>query len=382
MWRIVVLALLLSGCSLGSGRPATTPQPTLASVLPELARTPPYRPAKPAPLTPRAVAAIAIEHVGSPDAAFHAQDSGRSATLYYEPAPGRGSLSLTVSFGRVPRLFTCPGDQGEAPATSCAVSGRLRLVWQEGETGAGMVGFVAGRAHGQVMVQLDGVTVEGRPSSADLPIPLRELRAVAGDRRLDRLTDRALGRPGRTRGVWRTDPACRHAQAQPLLRITEGSDVLGPATPRGLAALVATRVVGVAAADRMTPGGVAATLFRTHDDRESVTAAVTTDPTAGTCADGSDCEERDGALVTWSLDAPSDQAMRVQVARPVDGGYLVLTERSHRADATTRRFPVPLEALLDLSRDPRFGLEMSRAVIRAGASLPQCWRVSPVTADD
>ena len=45
-------------------------------------------------------------------------------------------------------------------------------------------------------------------------------------------------------------------------------------------------------------------------------------------------------------------------------------------------FPVPLETLLELSADPRFGLQLSAAVTSAGMSLPHCWRVTQPTAGD
>ena len=381
----VVLLLVVSACGSAPESPKATPSPPApATARVELTAPPPYQPRRPARLTSRAVAAAALQHLETPDAAYDPRSRETSATLYYAPTPGRRSYTVAAVYGRVPTMFSCPGDESEAPRVSCEVSGRMRLVWREADArSGGMVGFLAPRARGNVLVLLEGVAVHGRPASADLPIPLRQLRALARDRRLDRRTDRELRRPGLTRAVWRSDPSCRHGAMWPPMPIGDGSTDTVPATPQGLAALLTTGIAGTGAGEQLSGGsGVAATVFLDGGDGEAVTARVTTDASAGTCPDGVDCEERDGALVAWALDVPPEYAMRVQVIREIDGGYLVLTERSHHADPTTRTFPVSVEALLELSNDPRFGLRLSGAVTSAGRSLPHCWRLTQPTADD
>ena len=108
-----------------------------------------------------------------------------------------------------------------------------------------------------------------------------------------------------TRAVWRSDPSCRRGGLVPPTPIGDGSTDTGPATPQGLAALLATGIAGTGAGEELAGGsGVAGTLFLDGGDGEAVTARVTADPSAGTCPDGVECEERDGALVTWALDVP------------------------------------------------------------------------------
>ncbi len=328
----LVVVLVVTGCASGAEPPPPVTAPSTTAYV-ELPTPPPYRPAKPARLSPRAVAALALRHLDRPDAAYDPRLATTAAVLYYRPEPGHRSFTVSAGYGRSPGMFSCPGDDSEAPRVSCEVSGRLRLVWREGDAGSAMVGFLAPRARGSVLVQLAGMAVTGRPRSADLPLPLRQLRSLARDRRFDQHTDRGLGRPRHTQDVWRADPDCRRARPRPPLTIGPGSEAPGPATPQGLAALVATRVTGTGAGEALSSRGTGATLFLDGSDGESVTAVVTADADAGACPDGAECEERDGALVTWVLDVPEEYALRVR-GDPRDRRRL---RRPHRAQSPGRR---------------------------------------------
>ena len=131
----LVLVLVVTGCASGAEPPPAATAPSTTAYV-ELPTPPPYRPAKPARLSPRAVATLALRHLDRPDAAYAPRLATTAAVLYYRPEPGHRSFTVSAGYGRSPGMFSCPGDESEAPRVSCKVSGRP-AVWCSARTTPG-----------------------------------------------------------------------------------------------------------------------------------------------------------------------------------------------------------------------------------------------------
>ena len=149
------------------------------------------------PVTARALAAVAAEHVGEPS-------SGRSGFRYPDREPfveqadlrygsggesDGGLLRVTVVAGR--ELPTCPSS-ADAGFDGCAETDEGLLLWDlevpEEDPGQVVVLVAKREAHARVLGGSD--TITGDPREQDLEVPVETLFALAADPRVDVTTSR------------------------------------------------------------------------------------------------------------------------------------------------------------------------------------------------
>lgn len=362
-WRLAGLALsllmALVGCSSG-------PQPA-ASPTPE-------------PVTARALAALVEAHFGAGMSAYAGGDA--EAVVLYGAEPWAPTRDVRLTYDRNGPWWasdddTCRDAGTGTPPVQCMARDGVRMGWQP-ELDA--VWVASPRANGVVTAALGNVRLPTDPRRGELPEEVSTLIALAKDPRADAAT--VAGQLDTTT-PWTDDPTCSSAPLAPLATAPPRSaEQPQQPTPGAFVALIAERVRGTCGWGTVGGSGepgVTGTLYLGGGDSERVTAAVTTKmpPCRGMDA----CEKRGELAVAWQFDVPEEYPATVRVSRAIPGGQLVITHTSRRADATTRAFPVPLETLLVLAGDDRFGFTVDPALNRAGAELPLSWRLIAPTGE-
>lgn len=331
----------------------------------------------PAAVTPRALAHVIEEHFGVGATSFSSGVTGlpipTQAVVYYAAAPGRPSRGVRLGYGEGPEWAqdeAACSDAGMAtPSVTCVSREDVRLGWEEGQ---GTAQVISARANGVVVAELDGVPLPADPMRGGLSDDLTKLIALAKDPRADATT--AAGQLSTTT-PWTEDPGCESApQAALATPVPPSGEPAEPATPQAFVALIAERTrgtCGFGSSDADDPA-ISGTLFLAAGDTERVTAMVSAQPVS---CDGMDaCEKRGQLTIAWQLDVPEEYPATVRVSRPVPGGHVVITHTSMHANPQTRSFPVPLDTLLSLGSDDRFGFTVDPALNRAGAASSLCWR--------
>lgn len=353
---LVTLLLALAGCS-------AVPQPA----------------ASPAPVTARALAALIEERFGAGAAAYSDDEEELPAWggLWYPATPEKPSWGVGLGYGPGPEWASGAGTctaRSEYPVR-CVERDGVRLAWWPSSD---TVWVASARAAGVVVASLAGVAVPKDPGSAPLSEQLTALVALAADPRADALASA----PDRLETRWTDDPRCASAALSPLLAVPPGSgESAEPVTPQALVALIAERVRGTCGfgTSAHDDPSVSGTLYLAPGDGERVTATLRKEVRG--CQGMDVCEKRGDLTIAWQFDVPEEYPATVEVTRRVAGGQLVLSHTSHHADATTRRFPVPLETLTALAGDARFAFRVDPALNRAGTASPLCWRLFRPTGD-
>lgn len=196
---VVLSLLLLAGCTRGTGTAAPT-----STGSPEFA-----------PITNRAVAAVASEYVDDPS--YATTPTGLQTF-------GPGAAGATLRFGAdeattgdALRVVVAPSP-GASVAAECAKASReggscsqgtenTTLVWHpdQDEEGAGYVAMYAPRAEGYVLVHLSGPYIDADPRQQDLVVSVDDMLLIALDPRLNRETLKQSVDAGETLAIWRDD---------------------------------------------------------------------------------------------------------------------------------------------------------------------------------
>lgn len=353
---VLLLLATLAGC-------VTSPQPASSPT--------------PAPVTPHALAALVEQHFGAGTIAY--SDDDDEAVVLYGTEPWAPTREVRVSYGEAPWWATddavCRDAGTGTPPVRCAVRDGVRIGWLSDQD---TVLVTSPRAGGVVTAALGNVRLSQDPRQGDLPQDLVTLIALAKDPRADATT--MAGQLSATT-PWTDDPSCSSAPLAPLATAPPRSaEPAERPRPRAFIALIAERVRGTCGwggIDDPSPPQVTGTLYLGAGDDERVTAAVTRE--APSCRGMDACEKRGALTIAWQFDVPEEYPATVRVSRTIPGGHLVITHTSRHANAKTRRFPVPLDTLVALASDDRFGFTVDPALNRAGDELALCWRLSEPT---
>lgn len=362
-WLARVAALMavalttLAGCT-PAPQPAGSPSPSSA------------------PVTAQGLAALTEQEFGVGFAAY-ADASIKDATtgvVVHAATPGVPEWRVSLAFGPGPDWAT-----GETTCfwenervVKCVERDGVRLAWNPG----GTVYVASARAGGVAVASLAGDDPAPKtPPTGDLSESVRKLIALAQDPRLG-----TTATPQAPATSWRDDPDCAAAPRAELLPVTPATgQPTEQVTPQALAALLAERIQGTCAAgtSSRTEATVSGTVYLGSADGEKVTAQVR--PETYGCKGMDACERRGELTISWQFDLPEEYPAKVRITRPIPGGQLEITHTSHHANAKTKAFPVPLDTLVKLASDKRFGLMVDPALNRAGAELPLCWLLTPRT---
>lgn len=191
--------LLLAGCARGTSTATSSPTASLAL----------------APITNRAVAAVAAEYVDDPS--YATTPTGLETF-------GEGAAGATLRFGAddattgdALRIVVAPSP-GASVAAECAKASReggtcsqgtenTTLIWHpdKGEEGAGFVALYAPRETGYVLVHLSGPFIEADPRQQDLVVSVDDMLLIALDPRLNRETLQQTVDAGAGLALWRDD---------------------------------------------------------------------------------------------------------------------------------------------------------------------------------
>lgn len=332
----------------------------------------------PAPVTARALAALVGQHFGPGTIAY--SDHEDEAVVLYGTDPWAPTRKVRMTYGEAPWWATndaaCRDAGTGTPPVQCALRHGVRIGWQ---SDLDTVWVASPRARGVVTAALGNVRLSQDPRQGELPEDLVTLIALAEDPRADATT--VAGHLSVTT-PWTDDPACSSAPLTPLATApARSAQAAERPTPRAFIAMIAERVRGICGwgsvvEDASTPQ-VTGTLYLGPGDVERVTAAVTRKAPA--CKGMDACEKRGARTIAWQFDVPEEYPATVRVSRAIPGGHLVITHTSQHADDKTRRFPVPLETLLALAGDDRFGFAVDPALNVAGDDLSLCWRLTEPT---
>ena len=348
---------------------AGTPQPASSPAATPLAST------TPVPVAARALAALVEDHLGAGLVAYDERSSASvEAVVLYGAAPWATTRTVVLEYGDGPAWAVderaCSDASTGTPPVQCESREGVRVGWTPERD---MVWVASPRASGVVTVWLSDAGLTKETPEEEMRAAVSPLIALAKDPRADATT---VPQPMTT--PWNDDPECAAARSPAPLRTppARSSEPAQAPTPRALVAMVAERVRGVCGWGRVghpNKADVAGTLYLGGSADEQVTAAVTTKKPD--CKGMDDCAKRADLTIAWQFDVPEEYPATVWVSRPIPGGYLVITHTSKRADHKTRKFPVPLDTLVALARDERFGFTVDPALNRAGDELPLCWRL-------
>jgi hypothetical protein len=162
------------------------------------------------PVTPRALAAVAAEHIGEPGYATHNPDDeygadAVSADLRFD-ADGEydGDLLAVVVGWNLPRWARqCGPESGDG----CEKTDEGLLKWeeQEPEEDPGTVLVSVRKGETTVLVYQSGFDITGDPRTLDMPISVDDMFAVATDARVDLTTSQAAIDSGEDLMFWDED---------------------------------------------------------------------------------------------------------------------------------------------------------------------------------
>jgi hypothetical protein len=166
------------------------------------------------PVTARALAFVAAEHVGEPaSAAAHewgrvpSYADGRATGLvlrYGTDGEHDGDLvSVTVGTGFERDVTSCRA-AGWEPSGCEDFGGKGLLLWEEAapEEDPGGVTVVMPKDEATVVVSYSGPEIDGDPRRMDLPVGVGTLLALATDARVDVTTSQAAVDAGRAVDFW------------------------------------------------------------------------------------------------------------------------------------------------------------------------------------
>lgn len=345
-------------------------------------------PAGPVPLTPKMLAVVVEDHLGAGFAAYAppTHTAGEVATsVYYAAEPGHEAWTVTASLGPGGQLqeATCAATSPEAPKPHCLEHHGVRLAWSEGMStlllsSARTTGF----AVVAVEVQAE-LTAKTDPLTLELPVALDALVALAEDARIAMTTDAGLSRPAGTYPRWSDDPDCEQSRNAPRPVAASLPSVGTPQeaiTPQAIAAVARVHLDGycAGAAASESEAAVGATIYLTSST-ERISVVLTPDPVAVSCVGWDSCTDRGGIRTAYLFDVPEEYPARLRLSRAVPGGYLVVTERSHLANPTSRAFPVPTGQLRAVLDDPHLTFEVDPALNLAADQGTNPWRLTAVT---
>ena len=362
---LALLPLAVAGCA-GAPRPASSPVPS----------------ASPAPVTARALAALVDEHLGAGLAAYDG-GGGESVegVVLYGAAPWATTRTVVLEYGSGPvwavNESACSGAGTSTPPVQCESRDGVRVGRAPEQN---MLWVASPRSDGVVTASIADERLAKDASEDEVQATLTTLIALAKDPRADATTvaGASMATP------WNDDPDCAAATTPaPLQTPPERSAEPAQApTPKAFVAMIAERVSGTCGWGQVgypSKGNVVGTLYLDATGGERVTAAVTAKATP--CKGMDACQKRGETTIAWQLDVPEEYSATVLVSRPIPGGYLVITHNSKHADARTKKFPVPLDTLLALAGDDRFGFTVDPALNRAGDELPLDWRLRASTSE-
>ncbi len=361
--RVAVLMAValttLAGCT-PAPQPAESPSPS------------------PAPVTAQGLAALAEQQFGVGFGAYadSSTEDAPTGIVVHAATPGVPEWWVSLAFGPGPDWAT-----GESTCfwenervVKCVERDGVRLAWNPG----GTVYVASVRTGGVAVATLAGDDPAPKtPPTGELSESVRKLIALAQDPRLG-----TTATPQAPATSWRDDPDCKAApRAELLPAIPATGQATEQVTPQALVALLAERVQGTCAAgdSSRTEAAVSGTVYLGSGDGEKVTAQVR--PETYGCKGMDVCERRGELTISWQFDVPEEYPATVRITRPIPGGQLEIAHASYHANAKTRAFPVPLDTLVKLASDQRFGLTVDPALNRAGADLPLCWLLISRTGD-
>jgi hypothetical protein len=162
------------------------------------------------PITDRALAAVAAEHLGRPERAQIEQDPyglkhpiAAAHVRYPVPSEDGDLVTVRVGTGLDPRL-----DKACRPKHlrgGCFTVDGVQVTWWEEipEEDPGSVGIIAHREDGVlVLVSYSGSSITGDPRKQDLSVSMDGLIALARDARINRTTSQAVVEAGEKLDYW------------------------------------------------------------------------------------------------------------------------------------------------------------------------------------
>lgn len=162
--------------------------------------------------TPRGLAWVTAQHLGTPASASAETDiSGElghgaiGARLRYPTSPGEDGDAITVAVGKgVVDELDCPDAGGSTAGTGCVRTARGTVLWEVGapseDPGSVAVGVRKGAV--TVLVFETGPTIVRDPRDMTLPVTIDELFTLAEDHRIDVTTSKAAVREGESLSYW------------------------------------------------------------------------------------------------------------------------------------------------------------------------------------
>lgn len=162
------------------------------------------------PVTDRALAVLAAEHLGVPARAqveedpYGLQHPLAAASVRY-PVPSEDGDQVVVQVGTDldPQLDTAC--EPVHPRGGCFTVDGAQVSWWEHipQEDPGGIGIVAPRGDGVlVLVTYAGTAITGDPRDLELSVPLEGLISLAGDARIDRTTTQAAVEGGERIDYW------------------------------------------------------------------------------------------------------------------------------------------------------------------------------------
>lgn len=159
-------------------------------------------------ITNRAVAAVAAEHLGTPERAGAEERDWFKRTIatatlrYSQPSEDGDPVTIEVGKGLSdPRIAEC----GTFLPGGCFDVNGVRVHWDTGfdDEEPGSVAVLAPRPHGVYLgVVYSAPEITGDPRHLDLRLPLDDLVALARDARIDRTTHQATVTAGENLDFW------------------------------------------------------------------------------------------------------------------------------------------------------------------------------------
>jgi hypothetical protein len=162
------------------------------------------------PITDRALAALAAEHLGKPERAQIEEDPyglkhpiAAAHVRYPVPSEDGDLVTVRVGTGLDPQLDTAC--RPKYLRGGCFTVDGVQVTWwtEIPEEDPGSVGLIAHREDGAlVLVSYSGSSITGDPRKQDLSVSLDGLIALARDPRIDRTTSQAVVDAGEKLGYW------------------------------------------------------------------------------------------------------------------------------------------------------------------------------------